>query len=355
MSNRKKILFITPGGVGGAERITITYAKLLPSEEFDVQFVILGKERKILEFIPKQYPVEYVPFRNIFCLATLRIYLKLLKMKPNLVFSSVATYNPRVIIASRLANVKVIVRSSGMIGTYSKYMFYQVKFSYPLADMVIAQQNDMREEICKLIKIDPQKVVTIHNPLDYENINWGRKESSPFGEQDMVKYVNVARVNPAKGHDIAIRALKEVRKDIPNAHLYFVGYFSPEDVYYQKLLGIIKELELTDFVHFVGYDKNPYKWIAYCDCFVFPSRKEGLPNALIDASYIGVPCVATRCLRIINEIIQDGYNGYTVEVDAVTSFANAMEKAIKLKDFQMKYVPSDPLSVIEIINKVNNN
>ena len=355
MKEGRKIVFFTPGGVGGAERMTITYAKLLPRDRFDVHFVILGKEKKILDFIPKQYPIEYVPFRNIFCFATLRIFLKVLKMKPDLVFSSVATYNPRVIIASRLAKVKVIVRSSGMIGTYSKYMFYQVNFSYPLADLVIAQQDEMRDEICKLVKINPTKVVTIHNPLDYENINRGRKELSPFEMQDIVKFVNVARVNPAKGHDIAIRAMKEVLKDIPNAHLFFVGFYSPEDAYYIKLSDLINELELRDYVHFVGYDNNPYKWVAHCDCFVFPSRKEGLPNALIDASYMGIPCVATRCLRVITEIIQDGYNGYTVEVDAVASFANAMKEAIKLKDCQMRYVPSDSSSIIELINKVNNN
>ena len=90
-------------------------------------------------------------------------------------------------------------------------------------------------------------------------------------------------------------------------------------------------------MHFTGFSDNPYKWLKYADCFVLASRREGLPNTLIEASYVGVPVVATKCLGVISDIVKDGYNGYMVEMDDVDGMSDAMAKAVLLRDFTMVY------------------
>ena len=42
--NKKKALFFLPGGVGGAERMTITIVSMLPKEEYEVKFVVVGRK-----------------------------------------------------------------------------------------------------------------------------------------------------------------------------------------------------------------------------------------------------------------------------------------------------------------------
>ena len=91
------------------------------------------------------------------------------------------------------------------------------------------------------------------------------------------------------------------------------------------------------------------------DCFVFPSRAEGLPNALIEASYLGVPCVATRCLTIVDEIIKDGQNGCVVNVDDVEAFAKAMLKAVKLKNCKMIYKSGTTEDCARLFEDINDN
>ena len=338
-SQKKKILIFVPGGVGGAERMTLTIGSMLPRDEYEVNFVVIGKQRNIYNIMPKGYNVDCIPVLNRFTFSTLRIWWKIIREKPDIVFTSQVAYNPRVIIAAKLAGRKIIVRSSGMLSDYPKTKFLKVKLTYPFADLLIAQQDDMREEMIRLLKVNPQKVKTLHNPLDYAHIDSLSNEPSPYPENGNVNFVQAARINRSKAQDIGIKAFALVQKSIPNAHLYFVGSYDEKNDYYQSLCWLIKEFNLQDCVHFVGYDKNPFRWVKNANCFVFPSRAEGLPNALIEASYLGVPCAATRCLNIIDDIIKNGQNGYVVNVDDVESLAQAMKDAIKLKNCSMFYKP----------------
>lgn len=350
--NKKKVLIFLPGGAGGAERISVLIGKILPKDRFCVKYVVVGKLRKIFSCLPNDYDVVTIPVHNIYCFSTLRIWWIIIKEKPDVVFVSQESYNGRVIIASKLAGRKVIVRSSNMIGRYKKLFFLQVKFTYPKASLLIAQQEEMHDEMIQLLKISPNKIVTIHNPIDAAYIDAQSSVPSPYPNSGIINFVNIARINHNKSQDIAVKAMAIVKNSLPQAHLWFVGGYDKNDAYYQSVVKIITELGLEDCIHFVGYDKNPFRWLKYADGFVFPSRVEGLPNALIEASYLGVPCAATRCLTIINEIIKDGKNGYVMDVNDVKGLAQAMIKIVELKKCQMLYQPGTADDFVRVFDSV---
>ena len=319
--------------------MSVLIGKLLPKDRFEVKYVILGRLRNICNIMPNDIESDCIPVRNIYEFSTLRIWWKILKEKPDMVFTSQAAYNPRVIVASRFAGRKVVVRSSGMVNRYSKHKFKEVRLTYRLADKLIAQQENMREQIINLLAIHPDKIVTIHNPFDSFEIDRLGSVESPYSNDDSINFVNVASINPNKSQDVTIKALAIVRRTFSNAHLYFIGSYDENNAYYKGLIKQIKEQELNDCVHFIGFDKNPYKWVKNANCFVLSSKIEGFPNALIEASHLGVPCVTTQCLNLMDDIIKDGQNGYVVDVDDVEGLAQAMIKACNLKDCKMIYQP----------------
>lgn len=351
MSNRKKILIFTPGGAGGAERMSALIGKLLPKDKFEVKYVVVGRLRNIYNILPDGYEVDCIPVRNIYAFSTLRIWWKIKKEKPDVVFASQVAYNPRVIIAAKLAGRKVVIRSSGMIGNYPAMKLWRVKSTYPWADKLIAQQEDMREEMIRLLRVNPEKVVTLHNPLDCSDLDRLSAAPSPYSDNDNVIFVETATVNHRKAQDVAIKAFSIVKKSITNAHLYFVGKCDENSSYYQEQQKLIAEFDLKECIHFIGYDKNPFKWVKNANCFVFPSRAEGLPNALIEASYLGVPCAASRCLPIVDDIIKDGQNGYVVDVDDVDGMAQAMIKAVNIKNCKMIYIPAKPEDFVRVFEE----
>ena len=214
MSNKKKILIFIPGGAGGAERMSVLIGKLLPKDKFEVKYVVIGRVRRIYNILPDGYAVDRIPVRNIYEFSTLRIWWKTMKEKPDMVFASQVAYNPRVIIAAKLAGKKVVIRSSGMPSNYPTKKLRRVKNTYPWADKLIAQQDAMREEMIRLLKVDPEKVVTLHNPLDCSDIDRLSAAPSPYLVNDDVVFVETATVQHRKAQDVAIKAFSIVKKDI---------------------------------------------------------------------------------------------------------------------------------------------
>ena len=354
MDKKKRILIFTPGAVGGAERMAVTIGRMLPRESYDVEFVICGTLKSIENILPEGYKVDRIAFHNKYCFATLRIWWKIVTSRADIVFSSLAFINYRVILAAKFSNAKIIIRSSNMIGNYKRSSQRYCRMIYPLADILIAQQEDMRQEMSRLLHVGLDRIYALNNPLDTVMLDKAENSISPFTDANAINYVNVARINQVKAQDVAIKAMAIVRRKMSNAHLYFVGGYEENDSYYKELCDMVKSKDLQDCIHFIGYDKNPYRWIKNCHCFVFPSRIEGLPNALVEASYLGVPCVAAKCLNIVSDIVKDGYNGYTTAVEDVEALADGMVKAIKLVGFEMTYHPSNKKDFIDVFDKATN-
>ena len=98
----------------------------------------------------------------------------------------------------------------------------------------------------------------------------------------------------------------------------------------------------------MGFHSNPYRWMKHADCYVMPSRFEGLPNSLIDAMFVGMPVVATRCIPVIDRIVKNGYNGIVVDSENVEALAEGMKKATLLKDFEMSYRPATSEDIVSL-------
>lgn len=349
MKEKLNVLFLIQSGVGGAERVTINIAKMLPQDSFNTSFVVVGATHEIESFIPKDATVYFIRIKNIRFWGVLRIIRAIKRTKADIVFSSIMYINIRAIIASKICGIKVIVRNNNTIDAVSWRIRLLMKYLYKLSDRIIAQQEEMRDEIICKLDIPANKVLALHNPVDLNEIVKRSQASSPYDiNKNQIKYLSVARFARNKGQDILIQAFDRVRKVKENAHLYFVGQYSEDEETYKFVKSYIEKEHLNDNVHIEGVDDNPYRWMKNCDCFVMPSRLEGLPNALIEAMQLGKPAVGTLCVPIVNRIIKEGYNGYIVNVEDVDMLADKMIKALGLKDFSATYKPSSSQDFINV-------
>lgn len=356
IQNRKKVLFFLPPTVGGAERMTVIIAKMLPKKEFDVKFVVVGKILgDIVRFIPESCPVRLLRIKKIWNGGTVRLWNVVREEKPDIVFSSLLYLNVRLILISRLCGAKVIVRNNiDLSRTEHKINIPLVRLTYKWADKVIAQQEEMHDEIISYTGLPAEKVITLHNPIDIEYIEECTKADNPFTKkaQDQYKYIGAARFSPQKGQDLIVQAFDMVHRERPDSHLYLLGEYDEEGAFFKSIITFIKSHDIQDFVHFVGFDSNPYRWIKHADCFVMSSRFEGLPNSLIDAMYLGKSVVATKCIPVIDRIVKDGYNGIIVESEDVKALAEGMKKAPLLKDFKMTYHPATNEDFISLFKTI---
>ena len=354
--NRKKVLFFLPPTVGGAERMTVIIAKMLPLDKFEIKFVVVGRSMgDIVKFIPMDYPIKLIRVWNIWLGGTIKIWNVIRKERPDIVFSSLLYLNARLIIASKFGESKVIVRNNiDLSRTTHKINVFLVRITYKWADKVIAQQEEMHDEIISYTGLPAEKVITLHNPIDIDYIQKCLRSDNPFPQKSLnqYKYIWTARFSSQKGQDLIVQAFEIVHREKPEAHLYLLGKYDENASFYKSIMNYIERYQLQESVHIVGFDSNPYRWINHADCFVMPSRFEGLPNSLIDAMFLGKPVVATKCIPIIDRIVKNGYNGIVVESENVEAIAEGMKMAPLLKGFNMTYHPASKEEMVSVFKNV---
>ena len=93
---------------------------------------------------------------------------------------------------------------------------------------------------------------------------------------------------------------------------------------------LIKDFQLEDFVFLPGNTENVCKVLSEASCFVLSSDYEGLPNALMEALAVGLPCISTDCpCGGPNSLIENGKNGILVPVGAEKTLSDELIKIFK--------------------------
>lgn len=322
--------------VGGAERMSVTITKSLDRDKFKVQYYLVGdfedERAPLKQFIPDDLSVRCIGSCSSILLI-LKFFFILAKEKPDVVFSSVLNINNKLLVLRKLfRQVKFVIRCDNYLYTYNDIQRRIILKTYPNADIIIAQTEEMKQELIDEIHISEDKVVALQNPVDTETINKKIQiGKNPYSADDKVRYVASGRFAHQKGFDLLVEAFAIVKKQQPETELYIVGRNDGgcED-YYNEVKQLIEKHGLQDSVKCVGFQNNPYVYIKYADCFVLSSRWEGLPNVMIESLYLGTPVAAFKCIPVIGRIVTDGADGYLAEKENVESLAKAMMKASEL-------------------------
>ena len=128
----------------------------------------------------------------------------------------------------------------------------------------------------------------------------------------------------------------------------------------QELQQLIRKYHLEDHVKLLGFRTDVAELCQAADVFVFPSKQEGLPVALMEAMACGVPVVCSR-IRGNTDIVKDGVNGYLVSSDRSEKYILAIAKAMQMntivdkkKMYAINQVQLQPYSVSKINVEMQN-
>lgn len=139
----------------------------------------------------------------------------------------------------------------------------------------------------------------------------------------------VGRLTQQKRFDILIDAFASIADIIPEYKLIIYG----EGELRQELENKIKSLSLENRILLPGTDPEVVKKINKTSVFVLSSDLEGMPNALMEAMAMGVPCVSTRCDMGPEELINNRVNGILTQVGNSKEIAEAILEIINNPDF----------------------
>lgn len=323
--------------------MTVLFGKMLDDAQFRVKFYIVPKgnvSSTIKSFIPSKYEVSQIdessPLRLLWNLNKI-----VRKEKPDIVFSSVFYLNNKLLMLKVLyPSVKFVVRCENYLYTFSKKQQFLMRVVYKKADKIIAQTEEMSDELVYKVKIDPKKISVMHNPVDKELIkNCVENVSNPFPNNGKKHFLASGRFAYQKGFDLLIEAFDIVCGKRNDVDLYIIGVNDGNSKKeFERVWSIVKDRHLDSCIHAIGFQNNPYCFVKNADVFVLSSRWEGMPNVLLEAMYLGTPVASFKCIPIIERIVKDGVMGSLAEAENPQSLAAAMLISLEIGKGRAFYI-----------------
>lgn len=256
--------------------------------------------------------------------------------RPAALLSTARPLNVIAILAGRLAGTPVTVREVNTEGERlrlrrrprDRMYHWLARVLYPHAHCIVAPSQGVADDIAQHLPRCAGKLKTIQNPLDLAHIESDAllPTSHPWfaDNRELPVIVGIGRLVDVKKFDDMIRAFAVLRQTTP-CRLAIIG----EGGEMMSLHALIRDLGLEKDAALLGYQSNPFQYLARADLAAFTSALEGLPNGLIQAIACGTPVVATDCPSGPREILEGGQWGALVPVGDIDAIAAAMGQALK--------------------------
>jgi len=174
------------------------------------------------------------------------------------------------------------------------------------ADHVIALSHSLKTEYMER-GIDPARITMLSQGVDTEFFRPGERS-----RREELQLLFVGRLSREKGLDDLLQACRMVLRDhqLPVRLVIAGGGNEKEMSRYQALLEKLELTARTEMLGFVSHDQLPHLY-RDSDLLVVPSHTEGLPNVVLEAMAMKVPCLVTRVDE--NPRICDDNRGFLVD------------------------------------------
>lgn len=142
---------------------------------------------------------------------------------------------------------------------------------------------------------------------------------------------SVGELSNRKNHQAVIRAMHALgRTDV---HYMIAGVGKLEN----RLRALAEKLGLADRVHLLGYRRDIYSLLKVCDIFCFPSYREGLPVAVMEAMACGVPMVVSK-IRGNTDLIEENKGGFLCRPDDHAAMAEHIQTLLEQPELARSFV-----------------
>lgn len=314
-------------GYGGIETATINTANAL-SDKYEVELVSFynltkNQVNRLNNNIKVKYLYQGEPNKEVF-LESLKNHklLKVLKeglkavsiliKKKVLVIHEIINNNSKFLVSTRY-EFSMLLSKYGFKETTkiaaehhyhnnSKKYISILKHKYNNIDYLLALTKTLEEDYHHFLKHNHHtKIVLMPNML----------ESIPTKKSTLEKkeIITMSRLDYGKKNDDIVKAF--AKTNYQNWHLSILGDGSE----YENLSSLIKELHLENNVSLEGYipKEKLEGYLLNSSIFLMASLTEGLPMVLLEAMSYGLPCIAYETASGVNDIIDNGKNGYVIK------------------------------------------
>lgn len=341
----KKILFVVPSlSKGGAERMVSRIStELAKDKDFDVSILYffdtenkyeVGNEVKLFN-LSNGDEKQYNDISKVKRILKIRKYIK--------------DYNPDYIVPF-LDHVSLYVFLACMLTKYSKRIICTErnnpsesknikikKFLFKKAKKIVVQNDGQKRFFSEKLQ---SKMVVIPNFLEDKYFEFEKEYS-----KEIINVTFMGRMNEQKNIPLLINAFSNLNANNVFLHLYGEGDNKNE------YLVLAKKSSKKDFIIFEGRTEKPIDVLLNSDLFVLSSNFEGMPNVLMEAMALGVPCISTDCDYGPRDLIINNENGILVPVNSEKDLHNAIQYLVDNPDIAKQYGQAAKDNIRKVVGK----
>lgn len=336
---RMRVLFVIDSlEPGGAELSLASMIPHLSSVEAKVCHLYPGARlvprvsAAGVEVASLDLPGRYVPLRAI-----MRLRREVRRWKPDLIHSQLWRSGMAARTVARLCSVPLVhtlvneplvsISRPGGDRWRARLLQRLDRASAPWVTAWVANSAAIAAAQATALALPKDRLQVIYRGRDVEVFSPALHRPVPREATRDPVMLNVGRLRLAKGQEQLLDALPAVLARVPDARLEIAG----EGPCRRGLEDRCRRLGIASAVRFLGHRDDVPKLLRHADLFLFPSRHEGHPGALVEAMLSGIPIVASD-LPVHRETVRDGRTGVLVPMDDPEAWARAIVSLLEQPD-----------------------
>lgn len=295
----KKILFLIHDlGPGGAEKVLVNLVNNMDPALFDITVQVL-----FAGGVNEQFLKPHIHFKSVFRKSFLGnshvmklaspelLHRWFIKEKYDIEVSYLEGPSARIVSGCQNPDTKLVSwihveQHTRKVAAQAFRNYQESVRCYQCFHQTICVSEYVKQDFLNVFPIISSAKV-LYNTNETEHILKKKDEPVEKGlfEQKAVKLCGVGKLMPIKGFDKIARIHRRLRCDGYPVHTYVLGE-GPERTTIERY---IRENQLSDSFTLLGYQTNPYKYVANCDLFLCASTAEGFSTAAAEALIVGTP------------------------------------------------------------------
>lgn len=304
---------------GGAERFVTTFASYMAEQGYDVHILAYDVTEKdyplsdkvklhVMKHVEDNLPGKFLRMS--------RMIQEQAKIQADVLIPFLGSVEYCAYLANLLMGKKFVFTLRNSPWKVGGGRFFRL--TAKKADAIMLQNREQQEYFPESYD---DRIYIVPNPVQ-EKFRFCGKEQ--YAEK-LTRICAVGRLHPQKNFPLLLSAMKTIRSVHPNVVLEIYG----EGDEGPKLEELITRWELGDVCRLMGRTRNVEAVLKEADLFVMSSDYEGMPNALIEALAIGVPCISSDCRTGPRSLIREGQTGLLFETGNLDSLTEKLTWALQ--------------------------
>lgn len=325
---------------GNEQQLIITIPEI---KKYNFDSYVFGVENSPLHNVCIEKEIDFICCKSNKLNKTINYkFLKetIAHLKPDLLHLHTSDSVTLFVVSDLLYNLKIPTVFSKKGVSRNVSFLSKFKYNYKNIDKILCVSETVKNHFKTILKIrNHSKLCVIYDGVaEILEPNKGvidlKKEYAIDATSKIIG--NIANHSKAKDLKTLIRTVNQLVNinKLRDIHVFQIGSFSKLT---NELKKLVKEYHLEKYITFLGFTENASLFLPQFDIFVMTSEREGGPTSVLEAFQNKIAVVSTK-VGVINDVINNGINGFSTEVSNFKELAKDIEIILRNDSLKIKFI-----------------